>query len=116
MKTSTFLFAISFCGLLLGGCVYDDDAGYRSRTVTISREGNNPYGEYDEYAPHYSYSGRRYFRTGGRYVYYSDRRPYYVTTLPTGARYTTPVRQQRGEVRVVNQYDVSRRDSPDWPR
>jgi hypothetical protein len=47
---------------------------------------------YDEYSPYYSYSGRRYYRTGNRYVYYNNRRPSYVTSLPSAAVYVTPTR------------------------
>ena len=107
MKTSILCLTASFCGLLLGGCVIEDD-GYYARRVTV-------YGDYDEYSPYYAYSGRRYYRTGNRYVYYTDSRPYYVTNLPYGARYITPIRRDRADVVVVTRRDTLR-NSPDWPR
>jgi hypothetical protein len=110
MKTSILLLTASLGGLLLAGCEYDE--GYHHRTVTVTREGYYPSGDYDEYSPYYSYQDRRYYRTGRRYVYYTDSRPYYVTTLPSGARYITPAR--RGG--VVVRSDRANRNSPDWPR
>lgn len=116
MKTSLLLLTALGGLTILTGCVYDDD-GYRRRSVTVSTGGYYPAGEYDEYSPYYAYSGRRYYRTGGRYVYYSNSRPYYVTTVPSRARYITPVRRHRGEIRVVSRYDIDgQRNSPDWPR
>lgn len=116
MKTPFLLLSGSFCLLLLGGCAYDDDDEYHSGRVTITREVYYPNRDFDEYAPYYAYSGRRYYRTGHRYVYYADRRPYYVTVLPSGARYVTPARGRYDEVRVVRRYGDRERNSPDWPR
>jgi hypothetical protein len=83
----------ALCGAtFLSGCVYDES--YGSRRVTVST--GSPYsyyGDYDEYSPYYSYSGRRYYRTGSRYVYYSNRRPYYVSSLPSRSIYITPSRR-----------------------
>jgi hypothetical protein len=79
------------CGaVLLTACEYDDH-DHAVRHVSVSTD-SPYYGDYDEYSPYYSYSGRRYYRTGNRYVYYQDRRPYYVTSLPTSAVYMTPSR------------------------
>lgn len=89
MKTN-LLFAAVLCGAtFFAGCEYDD--GYAVRRVSVTT-GTPYYGNFNEYTPYYSYSGRRYYRTGNRYVYYTDRRPFYVTTLPSRAVYITPPR------------------------
>lgn len=118
-----FPFAAVLCGtILLSGCAYDDhetddidDDDNRSRRVRVSSVSTvapvDYYGDYDEYTPYYSYSGRRYYRSNNRYVYYDQRRPYYVTTLPARSAYITPPRSTT--VRVVRE---SNRNSPDWPR
>jgi hypothetical protein len=92
MKTNHLLAAVLGCATIFTGCEYDDD-DYATRHVSVTTE--TPYysGDFDEYSPYYSYSGRRYYRTGNRYVYYSERRPYYVASVPTGAVYTTPPRR-----------------------
>lgn len=91
MKTKHIL-PIGLCSiLLLAGCVYEE--GYGVGHVSVSTGRPYYYGSYDEYTPYYSYSGRRYYRSDGRYVYYNaDRRPYYVTSVPRRAVYVTPPR------------------------
>ena len=90
MKNKLVLLAASCSAIFLSGCLYDD--GYGSRSVTVSTGGYSPYyGDgYDKYSPYYAYSGQRYYRSGSRYVYYSNNRPFYVTRLPSGANYVTP--------------------------
>lgn len=121
MKTLPILLGLSCTALLFTACEYDDE-DHHHRTVSVSSGGYYG-GDYDEYSPYYSYSGRRYYRTGSRYVYYTDNRPYYVTTLPSSARYITPrrsdyrssgsVRTYREEPTVRRTYD-SRSDRGDW--
>src|SRR4029450_6731367 len=72
-------------------CEYDDDDDYAVRHVSPT---GAYYGDFDEYTPYYSYSGRRYYRTGNRYVYYQERRPYYVAAVPSGAVYINPPRSR----------------------
>jgi hypothetical protein len=101
MKTRLLL-PLALCSVaLLSGCVYDD--GYAVRHVSVST-GTPYYGRYDAYSPYYSYSGRRYYRDGGRYVYYRDNRPAYVTTLPSRAVYVTPSRSPSPSYRAVSPY------------
>jgi hypothetical protein len=99
MKTKLIL-AVALCGAaLLSGCVYDE--GYGVRRVSISAT-TSPYyyGDYDAYTPYYSYSGRRYYRSNNRYVYYgANRRPYYVRRLPSRAVYVTPPRHSGHVIR-----------------
>jgi hypothetical protein len=84
------LLITALCGAtLLVGCEYDDDDDYAVRHVSTT---GAYYGDFDEYTPYYSYSGRRYYRTGNRYVYYTQRRPYYVAAVPSGAVYINPPR------------------------
>ncbi len=91
MKTS-LLIPTAVCGLcLFTACEYDEEYGGR-RVTTVSSGASAYYGDYDEYAPYYAYSGRRYYQRDGRYVYYDNRRPYYVSSLPSAAAYTTPRR------------------------
>src|SRR5689334_19899447 len=95
------LFAVVLGGaVLLTGCEYDDDDEHVVRRVSVTTDAPY-YGEFDEYTPYYSYSGRRYYRTGSRYVYYADRRPYYVAALPGRAVYITPPRHTTTVTRVV---------------
>jgi len=91
MKTNLLFAAVLGGACLFAGCEYDED-DYATRHVSVTAETPYYYGDFDEYTPYYSYSGRRYYRTANRYVYYSNRRPYYVTSVPTGAVYTTPPR------------------------
>jgi hypothetical protein len=122
MKKISSLVAIVCGGTLLAGCVHDDylddvnedeEPSIRRVRVTTVSPGYY-YGDFDEYTPYYSYSGRRYYRTNNRYVYYADRRPYYVTTLPARAVYITPPRRRTTETRVIEVPD--NRNSPSWPR
>lgn len=98
-----FLIAVALSATFFPACEYDDD-DYAVRRVSITTGSPVYYGDFDEYTPYYSYSGRRYYRTGDRYVYYSSRRPYYVTTLPTRAVYVTPPRHTT-VTRVVRHRD-----------
>ena len=103
MKPSRLLLPAALCGILLcAGCVYDE--AYGVRRVTVSTGSPAHYGDYDEYTPYYSHSGRRYYQRDGRYVYYSGHRPYYVRTLPTHATYITPSRTTSHR-RVVHHHD-----------
>ena len=130
MKTLPVILGLSCAALLFTACEYDDE-DHHPRRVSVSTNGYYG-GDYDEYSPYYSYSGRRYYRTGSRYVYYTDNRPYYVTALPSSARYITPrrshyrsdssVRTYRQEP-TVSRYDTttserrsyeSRSDRGDW--
>ena len=95
MKTLPILLGLSCTALLFTACENDDD-DYRARSVSVSTGGTYYGGDYDEYSPYYASSGRRYYRTGSRYVYYTDNRPYYVTALPSGADFITP---RRGDYR-----------------
>lgn len=95
------LLVVALCGAsLLSGCVYDD--GYAVRRVSVTTGSPDYYGDFDPYTPYYSYSGRRYYRSNNRYVYYADRRPYYVSTLPSRAVYINPPRTSG--TRVVRRY------------
>jgi hypothetical protein len=106
MKKNLLLTAALCCAALFAGCEYDDD-DYPVRRVSVSTDTPDYYGDFDEYTPYYSYSGRRYYRTANRYVYYSDRRPYYVTSVPTRAVYVTPPRHTATTVtRVVRDRDI----------
>lgn len=114
----TFPLAAILCGAtLFTGCAYrdtddlDEDA-YPVRRVRVSTvTPGYYYGDFDEDTPYYSYGGRRYYRTSNRYVYYANRRPYYVTALPSRSVYITPPRHR---TRVIESPD--NRHSPDWPR
>lgn len=106
-----FLLISALCGAtLLSGCVYDEYGTRRSVTVSTGSP-YSYYGGYNEYSPYYSYSGRRYYRTGSRYVYYSNRRPYYVSSLPSRATYITPSRRVVS-TRVVAPIDRYDRNDP----
>lgn len=108
-----FLFAAVLCGTgLLAGCEYDDDDDYAVRRVSVST-GTPYYGDFDEYTPYYSYSGRRYYRTADRYVYYSDRRPYYVRSVPARSVYITPPRHTTTVSRVIRHRDHDDDDDDD---
>jgi hypothetical protein len=121
MKKPLLLLAASCGTLLLGACVYDDD-GYASRSVSVST--GDYYGAYDEYHPYYSHGGRRYYRSGDQYVYYSNRRPNYVTALPSRSVYVSPERRTTTRVssepyrsQETNRYaDRDRRRSSDGNR
>lgn len=96
------LLPVALCAVaLLSGCVYDD--GYGVRHVSVSTGRPYYYGGYSDYTPYYSHSGRRYYRDGGRYVYYnSSRRPAYVTSVPTRAVYVTPSRHSSSNYRTFS--------------
>ena len=111
MKKLLLLLLGSLATLFLGGCVIEE--GYTG--VAVSRGGYAP-GYYDDggyvadadyydNGPYYLYGGRRYYSSGGRYLYYVDRRPTYVTSLPYGARYITPQQRYRNEV-AINSYKL----------
>ena len=84
MKTHPLLTA-ALCGACaLSGCVYDEYGNPVPVATSVSVSAGSPayYGPYDAYTPYYSHGPRRYYRSSGRYVYYDNRRPYYVSTLP----------------------------------
>jgi hypothetical protein len=96
MKKNLLLAAALSGAALFAGCEYDEDDHYHDHAVRhVSVTSGTPvyYGDFDEYTPYYSYSGRRYYRTADRYVYYTDRRPYYVRTVPTSSVYINPPRR-----------------------
>jgi hypothetical protein len=103
MKTNLLFATVLGGAFLFAGCEYDED-DYATRHVSVTSETPYYYGDFDEDTPYYAYSGRRYYRTANRYVYYSDRRPYYVTSVPAGAVYTTPPRHTTTVRRVVRHH------------
>ena len=121
MKTNFTLAAILCGATLLTGCAsdvrrgdVDEEVEPSVRTVRVTTVSPGYYyGDFDEYTPYYLYSGRRYYRTNNRYVYYVERRPYYVSSLPARSVYITPPRRTT-VTRVIRVPD--NRNSPDWPR
>ena len=105
MKKNLLLAAVLCGAALLAGCEYDDD-DYPVRRVSVSTDAPEYYGDFDEYTPYYSDSGRRYYRTANRYVYYSHRRPYYVASVPRRAVYVTPARHTTTVTRVVREREL----------
>ena len=111
MNSRILFCAGALAALVTSGCEYDEPDAERGETRSVAVvTGDYP----DRYAPYYSYENRRYYRSGRRYVYYVERRPYYVNGLPSRARYVVP---DRREVRVLDTSDpYDRINSPDWPR
>lgn len=113
MKTLALLPAVCGTLCLFTACeVGEDYGGSRVSSLTVDAP-EDYYGDYDEYTPYYSYEGRRYYRHGGRYVYYSDRRPSYVATLPARATYITPSRRGVKTTTVITRHHRDDDDDDD---
>lgn len=116
MKKLILLLLACTATLFLGGCVIEE--GYTG--VAVSRGGYSPgyyddggYGadvNYYDNSPYYLYGDRRYYSSGGRYLYYADQRPVYVTNLPYGARYYNAQNRNRNTV-AVNSYKLQQQQA-----